>query len=58
MPDDPAAIVMATLKVELAVAAGLYVPLTTGVVGEVEVRLMLCITRVVVKLMLDEFTDA
>ena len=58
MLDDPAAIVMATLKLELAVAAGLYVPLTTGVVGEVEVRLMLWITRVVVKLMLDEFTDA
>jgi hypothetical protein len=58
MPDDPAAIVMATLKLELAVAAGLYVPLTTGVVGEIEVRVMLCITRVVVKLILDELTDA
>ena len=58
MLDDPAAMVMATLKPELAVAAGLYVPLTTGVVGEVEVRLMLCITRVVVKLMLVDVTDA
>ena len=43
MLDDPDAIVMATLKLELAVAAGLYVPLTTGVLGEVEVRVMVCV---------------
>jgi hypothetical protein len=49
---------MATVNSEVAVAAGLYVPLTTGVVGEGEVRVMLCITRVVVKLILVELTDA
>jgi hypothetical protein len=49
---------MTTVNPEVAVAVGVYVPLTTGVVGEGEVRLMLWITRVVVKLILDEFTDA
>ena len=58
MPDDPAAIVMATLNPDDAVAGGVYVPLPTGVVGEGEVRLMLCITRVVVKLILVDVTDA
>jgi hypothetical protein len=58
MLDDPDAIVMATLNPDDAVAVGVYVPLTTGVLGEGEVRLMLCITRVVVKLMLVDVTDA
>ena len=35
--DDPEAIVIATVKPELAVAVGVYVPLTRGDSGDVEV---------------------
>ena len=38
--DDPAAILIATVKDELAVAVGVYVPATTGELGEVEVRVI------------------
>jgi hypothetical protein len=48
MLDDPAAIVMATLNPDDAVAVGVYVPLTTGVVGRIEVRLMVCVARATV----------
>jgi hypothetical protein len=48
MLDDPDAIVMATLNPDDAVAVGVYVPLTTGVLGEVEVRLMVCVARATV----------
>jgi hypothetical protein len=34
------------------------VPATTGEVGEVEVRVIVCVTRVVVKFMLAEVADA
>jgi hypothetical protein len=38
--DDPAAILIATVKPELAVAVGVYVPATTGESGDVEVRVI------------------
>jgi hypothetical protein len=41
--DDPEAIVIATVKLELAVAVGVYVPATTGETGEVEVRVIVCV---------------
>jgi hypothetical protein len=41
--DDPAATVIATLNPEDAVAAGVYVPRTTGETGDVEVRVMVCV---------------
>ena len=40
--DDPAAIVIATLRLELAVAVGVYVPAITGETGGVEVWVMVC----------------
>ena len=43
MLDDPEAIVMATVKPELAVAVGVYVPATTGELGDVEVRVIVCV---------------
>jgi hypothetical protein len=38
--EEPAAMLMATVKDEDDVAVGVYVPPTTGEVGEVEVRVM------------------
>jgi hypothetical protein len=47
--EDPAAIVIATLNPEDAVAVGVYVPATTGEVGDVEVRVMVwAVVRVTV----------
>ena len=40
--DEPEAIVIATVKPELAVAVGVYVPATTGEPGDVEVRVIVC----------------
>jgi hypothetical protein len=40
--DEPEAIVIATVKPELAVAVGVYVPATTGETGEVEVWVIVC----------------
>jgi hypothetical protein len=41
--DDPEAIVIATVKPELAVAVGVYVPLTRGEPGDVEVLVIVCV---------------
>ena len=43
MLDEPEAIVIVTVKPELAVAVGVYVPATTGETGEVEVRVIVCV---------------
>ena len=40
--DDPEAIVIATVRPELAVAVGVYVPLTRGDSGDVEVLVIVC----------------
>jgi hypothetical protein len=42
--EDPEAIVIATVRDELAVAVGVYVPDLTGEVGEVEVLVMVWAT--------------
>jgi hypothetical protein len=39
--------VIATAKVELAVAVGVYVPDLTGETGEVEVRVIVCVANLV-----------
>ena len=40
--DDPEAIVIATVRPELAVAVGVYVPARTGDPGDVEVLVIVC----------------
>jgi hypothetical protein len=44
---EPEAIVIATVNDELAVAVGVYVPDLTGELGDVEVRVMVCVANLV-----------